>query len=244
MKIKYLFLTFIAVILVGCGSTKPPASGTAEELYTRGKQLFDDGKYVEAANHFEIIKLQYPASQYADDAQFLIAEVNYNRKEYIMGAFNYSLLRRVYPGSPHSKESLFKNAMCFYHLSPPYDRDQEYTLKAIETFQEFQYLYPDDPLYAEATDKIVELRDKLAYREYFTAVLYTKMDSPLSALLYFETVIDKYSDTKYFEPAFFGKIEMLVWMKRNSEAVSMIEAYRKNFPNGPNLNNLPNLSRN
>ncbi|PKL84547.1 MAG: outer membrane protein assembly factor BamD [Ignavibacteriae bacterium HGW-Ignavibacteriae-1] len=241
-KIKYLISLTTLILVVACGSNKPPESGTAEELYSRAMELFDDEDYLDAASHFEIIKLQYPASLYADDAQFHIAEINYRRKEYIMAAFNFSLLRRIYPGSPHVKDALMKNAMCFYELSPPYDRDQDYTMKAIESFQEFQYLYPEDSLYTEATNKIIELRNKLAYREYFTAQLYTKMDSPLSAMIYYETVINKFSDTEYFEPAFFGKIEMLVWMKRNEEAASMIGAYRKTFPNGPNINNLPNIT--
>lgn len=241
-KLKYLISLATLIIVVSCGSNKPPESGTAEELYSRAMELFGKEKYLDAVSHFEIIKLQYPASLYADDAQFHIAEINYRRKEYIMAAFNFSLLRRIYPGSPHVKEALMKNAMCFYELSPTYDRDQDYTMKAIETFQEFQYLYPEDSLYSEATNKIIELRNKLAYREFFTAQLYTKMDSPLSAMIYYETVINKFSDTAYFEPAFFGKIEMLVWMKRNEEAASMIGAYRKTFPNGPNINNLPTIS--
>lgn len=240
--LKYFLSLLTITAIVSCGSSKPPESGTAEELYASGMELFGREKYLEALNYFEIIKLQYPASLYADDAQYHISEINFRRDEYIMAAFNFSMLRRIYPGSPHVKESLFKNAMCFYHLSPKFDRDQDYTHKAIEVFQEFQYLYPEDSLYAEATSKIIELRDKLAYREYFTGQLYTKMDSPLSAMIYFETVINKYSDTQYFEPAFFGKIEMLVIMKRNEEASSMIEAYRKTFPNGANINNLPNLA--
>ncbi len=94
-----------------------------------------------------------------------------------------------------------------------FERDQEYTVKAIESFQEFQYLYPDkDSLFSVASEKISELRTKLAHREYFTATLYRKLNAPLAAKIYFDRVINDYDDTEYYEPAYFEKLKcFLKW---------------------------------
>lgn len=228
---KYIFI-LIGLVLISCGSNKIPTNINAEQVFNSGMELFEDGEYLEAQKYFDIITLQYPASQFADQAQFYYAEANFQREEYILAAYQYNKLRRVYPGSSHSKESMYKSAMCYYKISPPYDRDQDYTSKAIEAFMEFQYLYPDDSLNTESSKRITELRNKLAHREFFTAGLYTKMESPQSAVIYYDIVINNYSDTEYFEDAYIGKIESLYFMKKYDKLTSTIRAYSTNFPNG------------
>jgi outer membrane protein assembly factor BamD len=200
--------------------------------------LFHDEDYLEAEKLFELIRLQFSASQYADDAQFYLAEANFNRREYIYAAYNYNMLRRIYPHSDYTRKSLFQSGMCYYKLSPNFDRDQEYTVKAIQTFSEFQTIYPDDSLYNQATNYIKELREKLGHREFFTAELYRKLYSPVSALIYYDAVISDYPDTEYYEPAMYGKIEVLIELKRFDEAKSLIDLYKRLFPNGTNIDKI------
>jgi len=235
MKIKNIILLLIVLVLVSCGGSKLPDSTNPEEIFQAGVRFLENKDYNEAKQMFDLIIIQYPASQWADDAQFYLGEVSFRKGEYIVAAFSYNRLRRQFPGSPFTKEALYKTAMCYYNMSPTYDRDQEYTRKAIEAFQEFQYLYPDDELYKEASNKITELRNKLAYREYFTAELYMKLQSPISAVIYYDSVINSYSDTDYFEPAMYGKISALIYMKKYKEASSTFLAYKSNFPNSEKI---------
>ncbi|MGA2298137.1 MAG: outer membrane protein assembly factor BamD [FCB group bacterium] len=224
--------------LSSCASNKQAGPKTAEEYFKEGMELFNKEDYLEAEHTFDLIKLQYPASQYADDAQFYLAESNYKRKEFYMAAYNYATLRRIYPRSEFVKKALFNAALCYNELSPPFDRDQDYTLKAIKAFSEFQNAYPGDSLYTEATNFITELRNKLAHRDYFTAGLYRKLYSLSSAVIYYDNVINDYPDTKFYEPAFAGKIEVLIELKKIDEAKSVIENYKKLFPNGANIDKI------
>ncbi|GIV55857.1 MAG: hypothetical protein KatS3mg040_0625 [Candidatus Kapaibacterium sp.] len=80
---------------------------------------------------FDVIRLQYPASEFAPDAQYYLAEISFRRREYVVASFNYSMVRRQYPTHPRAREALYKAALCYVELAPPYDRDQEYTRKAI-----------------------------------------------------------------------------------------------------------------
>jgi outer membrane protein assembly factor BamD len=208
---------------------------------------YNDENYLEAQQQFDLIKLQYPASQYSDDAQFYLAETNYQRKEYIYAAYNYGTLRRTYPQSQYCKRALFNTGLCFYELAPPYDRDQDYIVKTIQSFSEFQTIYGGDSLNARAGEIIDEMRERLARREYEIAQLYRNLYSPLSSVIYYDIVIDNFPDTKYYELAFVGKIECLVEMKKNEQAASVIQSYKKLFPNGINIdkvksieNSLPN----
>jgi outer membrane protein assembly factor BamD len=227
---KYIIVIMAFVGLIACSSSKRAVPKTVDEIYKEATDEFKDEDYLDAQKLFDVIKLQYPASEYADDAQYYLAEINFSRKEFQLAAFNYNLLRRIYQRSDYSKSCLFKTALCYYNLSPTYDRDQDYTFKAIQSFTEFQSVYPNDSLYVAATNYILELREKLAYKEYFIGQIYQKMDYFKSALVYYNYAIDDYADTKVIEPSYFGKIEVLISMKRYEEAKTIIDLYKKNFP--------------
>lgn len=227
---RFLLPAFAILALVSCSSSNMEMPKTAEEVFNEGLMHFKNEKYRESSKYFDIIKLQYPASAYADDAQYYLAEVNFREGEYQLGAFSYNMLRRVYPRSDYSKEALFKTALCYYKLSPPYDREQEHTLKAIQTFSEFQSVYPNDSLYSVATQYIEELRHKLAYREYYNGVIYKKMSYLKAAIIYFNMVIDEYSDTDVAEDAYFEKIRALKEMEKTEELKVTIELFRQVYP--------------
>jgi len=237
----FLIIALSVAVVSGCGKKSSPEHRTAESLYVDGIELFNNGKYQKARELFDVIKLQHPASQFADDAQFYLAEISFERKEFIMAAFNYGMLRRLYPSSTHTKQALYKTAICYYELSPNYDRDQEYTHKAIEAFQEFQYVYPDDELAKQSSEYIQGLRNKLAFRELSTANLYMKLESPNSSVIYYDVVIREYNDTEHFEDAYIGKLDAMVMMEKFEEARGLIRVIKSTFPNSRNLYRVENI---
>lgn len=232
---------FCAIIFFGCSSVQKEEIKSAEELFLFAKKEFEKKNYEEASKYFDILKLQYPASEFADDAQYYLAEINFLRGEYIIAAFHYSALRRYYPSSPYCKESLFKTALCYYNLSPSFDREQEYTFKAIETFQEFQNMYPADSLAKFANEYFKELRNKLAYRNYFIASLYYKWSSYKSALIYLDFVIEEYSDSDFVEDAYWMKMEIYKKSKLFLDLEEIIKEYMNKFPNGKFISQVNNL---
>ncbi len=231
MKLKFLiFLSLISI--VSCSSDKSESSKTPEAVFNQAMEYFNDEDYFKAKQKFDIIKLQFPASNYAEKAQYYLSECDFNDGNYILAAFNYNNLRRIYPSTEYAKEAMFKSAKCYFMLSPSFERDQEYTNKAIESLQEFQYVYPNDSLTKEA-DKLIEvLRGKLAHKQYHIAEIYMILDAPRAALIYYDEVINKYDDTQYFEDAYFGKIKTLDYMDRHEEALGLIKIYESKFANG------------
>jgi len=141
-------------------------------------------------------------------------------------------MRRQHPSHPRAREALYKAALCYVELAPPYDRDQDYTRKAISALREFIREYPQDTLARQAELQIRRLRNQLAQRELSIAVQYRVLRSPQSALLYYEALIDEYNDTDFVEQAFVGKVEVLLELARYDEAFSTCVLYRQLFPRG------------
>lgn len=230
--IRRIVLVIIAagslIALDSCSSADGAAAKkSVDDIFAAGKKAFDDGNYLDAQGQFDVIKLQYPASQYADDAQYYTAEINYERGEYIMAAFNYNQVRRSYPSSEFVRESMYKAAQCYEKIALPADRDQENTRKAIQAYTDFQALFVRDSLSLEASKRIRELRDRLAERFWLIADHYLLTLSRKAAMIQLDAIIDEYPDTKWLEPALVKKIELLVDLKRIDDARSSIATYRR-----------------
>ena len=233
MTIRTTAMLVLAVLLAACSATKQDKrSRTAEDVFKEALEAFNDRNWLEATAQFDIIKLQFPASQYADDAQYYLAEINFERSEYVLGAYNYAMVRRLFPSSDYAKLALYKSAECYLKLSPPSDRDQDYTKKAIAAFGEFEAAYPQDSLALEASKQIRTLRDKLAERHLESARHYTRSFSNKAAVIYYDAVLEEFPDSKHYETALVEKIATLIAMRKRDDARLAIDQYRRTVRSG------------
>lgn len=211
---------------------KPLSDGspvTDDYLFEKAMAEYEDEDWLDAYGLFELLFRNF-SGQYDDEALLYMAKIHYKKGEYRSAIYHYnSLIRKYSASSPYISESMFNIGLCYYELSPPYDRDQKETREAIQAFSNFQSFFPQDSLYSQAEEYIQELRDKLAHGDYFIASLYKKNYSLRSALIYYNSVLDKYRDTKYYEPAYYDKIEILIDMRRFDEAKGHIRLYKQNF---------------
>jgi outer membrane protein assembly factor BamD len=227
------FLVFgvACVVLSGCGSSEVTTVMTVEDRFAHAKKLFDDHDYLEAINEFTVITLQNQGSAVAPDAQFYLGECRYTRGEYLLAAFEYSVVKRNYPASARVADASYKTAMCYYNLSPKSALDQQYTKKAIDEFQSFIEYNPGSPNAADADAKIRELTNRLAKKQYETAKLYTKMQYYRSAIVYFDDVIEKYHDTEFAPLAYLDKVELMISRNKYREASAEAGKFLDRYPN-------------
>jgi len=224
-------LTALAVVLAGCGSGEQTTTFSVEQRFAKAKALFDNSDYLEAINEFTVITLQFQGSQFAGDAQYYLGECRYGRREYLLAAFEYGVLKRSYPASPRVPDGQYKLAMSYYRLSPGSSLDQQYTKKAIDEFQSFIEYYPSHQLAADVDAKIRELNTKLARKLYDAARQYLILERYKAAMRYFDDVIEKYHDTEYAPLAYLDKVEVLIDRRRYLEARDELSRFMTRYPN-------------
>ncbi|MBI5020255.1 MAG: outer membrane protein assembly factor BamD [Ignavibacteriales bacterium] len=243
-KITVLSLNIITMfLLTSCSSSDVTKSITADERFEMGKKLFDDEDYLEAIHEFEIVKIQFPGSTVADDAQYYLAESRYKMEEYLLAAQEYQELTRNMSASSFIPLAQFKVGMCYYNLSPSSSLDQQYTHRAIDEFQSFIEYHPTHELAQEATANIKKLNENLAKKLYETAELYMNMEYYKSATIYFNNVIEKFHDTPFAENAYLGKVRALILRKKYSDAGKEINKYFEKYPSGLMKNAAENLKK-
>jgi len=226
-RIPRLLLLCIASVplfhLTGCGSGNEAAkTGSSAERYTEAMAEFEKENYRTAQEKLNALLLQDPTGEYADDAQFYLAESYFRGGDYKLAAFNYNRVYTLYSTSPYAGRALYRSAESYANAAPSFERDQRDTRSALGLYESFIRRYPSDPLVDSARSRIVFLRARLGAKEFAVAELYRKMDDNAAALLYYDRVIADYSDTEYAQQASGQKLTLLVEMGRTAEATEQL----------------------
>ncbi len=239
---KYLILISIVLLgLWGCGTTVNTGLMGPGQRLDYAMKLYNNKDYQEALKEFQAIVLQYPGNVVVDSAQYYIGECHFQRGEYILGAYEFSRLVKNMPASKFVPDAQYMLAECYYKLSPYYELDQTYTKKSISEFQAFIDFFPTNSKVPDAEKKIAELNEKLAHKEYNTAYIYTKLEDYIAARMYYDFVLNTYHDTKYAPLALYGKINVLVIMKKDNEALEAIAQFIQRYPNNSRVKELEKL---
>jgi outer membrane protein assembly factor BamD len=230
---KILLPVFISLLFWGCSGTVNTSNFTPEEYLNYAKSLLDDGDYIQSIQEFQSILLQYPGNAIADDAQYSLAERHFRKEEYILAAYEYSRLIKDMPASEYVPQAQYMLAESYFELSPKYPLDQRYTKKAIEEFQAFIDFFPTNTKVPDAEEKIKELNNKLAEKEYMTAFIYEKLEYYKAAIIYYNLITETYFDTKYCPLAMYNIIKLYIRTNDNKSALKEIVLFLQKFPDDP-----------
>jgi tol-pal system protein YbgF len=102
----------IAAGIPGKGQKEP----SEQELYTLGKQAFDQGNADLARKRFQELIERYPKSENADNAQFWIGEIYYREKWYEKAILEYQKVIENYPKGNKVPSALLKQGLAFSNL--------------------------------------------------------------------------------------------------------------------------------
>ena len=225
------FAVFISSFVISCSSSKEEIETIpVEERFAKAKVFFDQEDYLKAIEEFKLISVQNQGSEYADKAQYYLAECRFIREEYILAATEYDNLVRTMPTSPFASLSRFKQALSYYKLSPRASLDQKYTRLALDQFQTYIEYSPKDSLVKDAEVKIAELTNKLTEKLFESGKLYYRLEYYKAATAYFEKVISEYQDSKVVESAMFWKAKTQTKRKDFDGATSMLSELLAKFP--------------
>jgi outer membrane protein assembly factor BamD len=234
-----------ALVAAGCSGSGRLRYDSPQEAYQKGVELYERGKYQQAAEYFQAVFDFGRTHEWADDAQLYLARAYRANEQYILAASEYTRFVEIYRADPRVPEAEYERALAYYELSPNYELDQSDTERAIQYFTLFANRYPDHELFDEATARIAELRDKLAHKQFETAKLYERRELYEAAALSYEAVFDKYPDTAWADDALVGAIRAYIGfsdqsvLNRQAErlqfAVDNYERLIQIFPNSPLL---------
>lgn len=238
---SFIVSLLLVIVIAGCSGSVDTARLDSQGHFDYAYSLYEEEDYLYAVNEFQSILLQYPGSAVNDDAQYYLGMSYFKREQYLLGAYEFSKLIRDIPASPFVPEAQYMLAESYYQLSPPYQLEQAYTKKAIEEFQAFIDFFPANAKVEECENKIAELNEKLAEKEYNAGYIYERMEYFNAAIKYYQFVVDTYHDTKFAPLALYRKIQIEIQKEMDYEVLKDISLFLDKYPNDPNADKVKQL---
>ncbi len=225
-RFSVLCLVLISIFLAGCAGSGKVRYESPQEAYEKGKAFFDKGDYPKA---IEMLQGSFDfgrTHQWAADAQLYLAKAYQANKEFLLAANEFTRFTQIYRSDPRIPDAEYELAMTYYDRSPAFRLDQTDTERAIVQFQLFMTRYKDHALVEDAANRIVELRGKLARKQFNTAELYEKREYYGAAAASYEAVFDRYYDTDLADDALLGALKAYLDYARLSSADKVQERLR------------------
>ena len=182
------------------------AAEVVERQYKMAEGLLEGGDkktwmQTVTGSDFQIVEIfravikNAPYGKYAAPAQYKIGLYLKEKSLYQEARDEFEKTMNDYPGTEWAKAAKYQVAVVDSIRSSKAQYDQNVTSTAVEEFQKFLKEHPETELSDQAKDQIKLLRDKEAENGFLIGEFYEKQKRPKSAKIYYDTVINDYSDT-------------------------------------------------
>src|SRR3979411_2701762 len=224
-----LFLGLLLLLTVACTNKK-----SANPLANVGskqpdKVLFDRAMDAMKHNRFDVSRMTlqtlintYPDSEFIARAKLAVADSWYaegGSTAMQQAEIEYKDFRTFFPNMPEAAEAQLKVANIHYQEMEKADRDFTHAMRAEEEYRSLIQEYPDSKLVPEAKQRLREVQEGLAQREFNIGRFYYLRLAYPKAIARLKTLVDRY-------PLYSGADEALYLLGQSYEVE--IDVIRKN----------------
>jgi outer membrane protein assembly factor BamD len=176
-------------------------------LFDRAEEAIKHSKYDIARLSLQTLINTYPDSEYVARAKLAIGDSWYDEggaAAYAQAESEYKDFITFFPNMPEAAEAQMKIANIHFREMEKADRDPTHAMRAEDEYRQMILQFPDSPLIPQAKQRLLEVQEVLARREYDIGHFYYMKDSYPAAIARLKSVADTYplysgSDDALFE---------------------------------------------
>lgn len=166
------------------------------------KILFDKAMDAMRRNRFDVARLTlqtlintYPNSEFIARAKLAVGDSWYaegGTAALAQAEQEYSDFEIFFPNMPEAAEAQLKIANIHYQQMEKADRDYTHAKRAEDEYRKMIMQYPDSKLVPEAKQKLLEVQEVLAEREFEIGRFYYLRDSYPASIARLQSLVDRY----------------------------------------------------
>src|SRR6202140_2584421 len=166
------------------------------------KVLFDRAMDAMKHNRFDVARITlqtlintYPDSEYIARAKLSVADSWYaegGSTSLAQAEIEYKDFETFFPNMPEAAEAQLKIANIHYQQMEKPDRDYTHALRAQEEYRNLIMQFPDSKLEPVAKQRLMEVQEVLAEREYMVGRFYYLKETYPAAIARLQSVVEKY----------------------------------------------------
>ncbi|MEM6295438.1 MAG: outer membrane protein assembly factor BamD [Myxococcota bacterium] len=201
LRPHHLWAPLLAFTLAAGCKTGPDLSAdyaqTARENYELATGEFSDKDWEEAIQYADFVRIRFPFSRYAVEAELLIARAEFEQGNYITAQDAFRQFTKLHPTHEHTRNgwtsfmaaaSAFMNAPTGFFLLPaPEQRDQTPLREAMQELRYYFDHYAGTITEGYAAKLRDEVKRRLLQHELYVADFYLDRDKPEAAIGRLET---------------------------------------------------------
>src|SRR5580692_6236060 len=223
---------FVGVVGVGCSNKKVSNPIANVDSKQPDKVLFDRAMDAMKHNRFDVARLSlqtlintYPDSEYIARAKLAVADSWYaegGSTSLAQAEVEYKDFITFFPNMPEAAEAQLKIANIHYQQMEKPDRDYTHAVRAEEEYRQLILQYPDSKLLPEAKQRLREVQEVIASREFSVGRFYYLRQSYPASIARLKSLVDKY-------PLYSKADEALYLLGQSYEAeITMMRARQMN----------------
>jgi outer membrane protein assembly factor BamD len=195
-------LGIVLVLTVGCTNKKSvnPLAGVGSKQ--PDKVLFDKAMDAMRHNRFDVARLTlqtlintYPDSEYIARAKLAVGDSWYaegGTAALAQAEQEYNDFQIFFPNMPEAAEAQLKIANIHYQQMEKADRDYTNAKRAEDEYRKLILQYPDNKLVPEAKQRLLEVQEVLAEREFEIGRFYALRQSYPASIARLQSLVEKY----------------------------------------------------
>ncbi len=166
------------------------------------KVLFDRAMDALKHNRFDVARMTlqtlintYPDSEYIARAKLAVADSWYaegGSTALTQAEIEYKDFKTFFPNMPEAAEAQLKVANIHYQQMEKPDRDFTHAMRAEEEYRNLIQEFPDSKLVPEAKQRLLEVQEVLAEREFRIGRFYYLRESYPAAIARLRSLVDRY----------------------------------------------------
>src|SRR3954466_2667720 len=202
LRITVIALAATLALTTACTNKKVNNPLAKVDSKQPDKVLFDRGMDAMKHNRFDIARLDmqtlintYPDSEFIARAKLSLADSWYaegGTAALAQAEQEYSDFKTFFPNMPEAAEAQVKIANIHFQQMEKPDRDYTHAMRAEEEYRQVILQYPDSKLLKEAKQRLREVQEVLAQREYNIGRFYYLRQAYPAAIARLQTLVDRY----------------------------------------------------
>jgi outer membrane protein assembly factor BamD len=164
-------------------------------LFDRSMESMKKGQYQEARTLLETLINSYPDSEYIARAKLAVGDTWYSeggKTAWQQAEVEYKDFQTFFPNMPEAAEAQLKVANMHYEQMEKADRDYTEAMRASDEYKALIQHYPDSSLVPQAKQRLREVQEDLADRQFRVAHFYYLRQNLAASQARLESLIDSY----------------------------------------------------
>ncbi len=192
----FTFWVILSLVSISCTEKEFDPNDPAKS-FAIAREPYDDRNWEIALQKLGEFKSRFPYSKFATTAELFIANSHFELEQFEESAVAYSQFVKLHPKNENVDYAMFRVGESYWVEAPEdVDREQDYTIKAIDEWKKLITRLPDSPYAKKAQDLMEKGQRRLAGSNQFIADFYCKQEIWHACAFRNELLLEKYPQYK------------------------------------------------